>query len=414
MRVTHLKLTNVRSIRAAELCFQPGFNLIVGDNGTGKTTILEALAVCVSEYVRSCTGDTKARPFGDEAIRVGAESLDVECRFEHRGSPARFVIHKPRERRAGRQARREFVGSRMPNIPHAHEVREDGAGYAADLPEPAGRPLGVLYSTARAVPKERAPRSLGGRSAAYEDALLDREVGLGYFASWIGVKQGLDVKGNGQALAGIQNSVRRFLPGYSDLRLDGADGRALLIDRHGETIAVRHLSHGERGILAVVLDLTWRLAQLNVESADPASETSAVVLIDEIDLHLHPRWQRDIVRKLTRTFPRCQFIATTHSPQVIGEVESDRIQIIEEDGAYSPERSFGMDSSRVLEEIMEADPRTKSVLDLLTQIKKELGNDAFTPARQSLKQLIAKVGEHDPEVTRIRTLLDFLDDDSWE
>ena len=410
MRITHLKLTNVRSIKAAELCFQPGFNLIVGDNGAGKTTILEALAVCISEYVRSCTGDTKARPFGDEAIRMGAESLDVECRFEHRGSPARFVIHRSREQGAGRQARREFVGSRTPSISHSHEVREDGAGYAADLPEPAGRPLGVLYSTARAVPKERAPRSLGGQSAAYEDALRDREVGLGYFASWMSVKQSLDVKGSRQALAGVQSSVQRFLPGYSDLRLDGADGRTLLIDRHGETIAVRHLSHGERGILAVVLDLTWRLAQLNVESADPASETSAVVLIDEIDLHLHPKWQREIVRKLTETFPRCQFIATTHSPQVIGEAEPDRIQIIAEDGAYSPSHSIGMDSSRVLEEIMEADPRTRTVLDLLAQIKKRIDGDDFAAARSSLQQLIGKVGEDDPEVTRIYTLLEFLDE----
>ena len=410
MRITDLKLTNVRSIKAAELYFQPGFNLIVGDNGAGKTTILETLAVCISEYVRSCTGATKARPIGDEAIRVGAESLDVECRFEHRGSPARFVIHRPREQGAGRQARREFVGSRTPSISHSQEVREDGAGYAADLPEPAGRPLGVLYSTARAVPKERAPRSLGGRSAAYEDALRDREVGLGYFASWMSVKQSLDVKGSRQALAGVQNSVRRFLPGYSDLRLDGADDRTLLIDRHGETIAVRHLSHGERGILAVVLDLTWRLAQLNVELVDPASEAGAVVLVDEIDLHLHPKWQREIVHKLTDTFPRCQFIATTHSPQIIGEVEPDRIQIISDDAVYHPEYSFGFDSNRVLQDIMEAAPRTKTVFDLLTKIKKEIGDQAFATARRSLKNLIAIVGERDPEVTRIRTLLRFLDD----
>ena len=409
MRVAHLKLTNVRSIKTAELRFQPGFNLIVGDNGSGKTTILESLAVCISEYVRSCTGETKARPFGDEAIRMGAESLDVECRFEHEGSPVRLVIHRPRER-GGRQVKRELVGTRTPSVAHSHELREDGAGYAADLSEPAGRPLGVLYSTARAVPKERAPRSLGGRSAAYEGALLDREVGLGYFASWMSVKQSLDDERSRQVLAGIGSSVQRFLPGYGNLRLGGTDGRTLLIDRHGKTIAVRHLSHGERGILAVVLDLTWRLAQLNVDSPDPASECGAVVLIDEIDLHLHPKWQREIARKFTETFPRCQFIATTHSPQVIGEVEPARIQIISGDDVYHPEYSFGFDSNRVLQDIMEADPRNRKVCDILTKIKKEIDNEAFTPARQSLKQLIAKVGEHDPEVTRIYTLLEFLDD----
>ena len=140
-------------------------------------------------------------------------------------------------------------------------------------------------------------------------------------------------------------------------------------------------------------------------------EAGAVVLIDEIDLHLHPKWQRQIVRKLTQTFPRCQFIATTHSPQVIGEVEHNRIQILTEDGAFSPTHSFGVDSSRVLEEIMEADPRTREVLDLLGRISREIDRDAFERARRVLDQLIEKVGSDDPEVTRIRTLLEFLDED---
>ena len=235
----------------------------------------------------------------------------------------------------------------------------------------APRPLGVLYSTARAVPRERPPRSLGARSVAYKDALLDREIGLGYFASWLSMKQSVDVERNQLALAAVQSAVRRFLPGYDNLRLSGADDPVLLIDRRGETLAVRHLSHGERGILAVMLDLTWRMGHLNSELTDPAGEAGAVVLIDEIDLHLHPKWQRQIARKLTETFPRCQFIATTHLPQVIGEVEHVRIQILTEDEAYSPTHSFGVDSSRVLEEIMDANPRTKEVLDLLAQIKEE-------------------------------------------
>ena len=175
---------------------------------------------------------------------------------------------------------------------------------------------------------------------------------------------------------------------------------------------MRHLSHGERSILAVVLDLTRRLGTANPGMKAPAVEAGAVVLIDEIDLHLHPKWQRQIVRKLTETFPRCQFIATTHSPQVIGEVEHNRIQILTEDGAFSPTHSFGVDSSRVLEEIMEADPRTREVLDLLARIKGEIDRDEFEPARRSLTQLIEKVGSDDPEVTRIRTLLAFLEEDA--
>ena len=124
-------------------------------------------------------------------------------------------------------------------------------------------------------------------------------------------------------------------------------------------LPVAQLSDGERGLLAMVFDLTRRLTQANPEMEDPAAEAEAVVLIDEIELHLHPGWQRRIVRNLTETFPKCQFIATTHSPQLIGEVEHDRIQIIADGQVYSPTHSFGVDSSRVLEEIMGADPRTR-------------------------------------------------------
>ena len=109
-------------------------------------------------------------------------------------------------------------------------------------------------------------------------------------------------------------------------------------------------------MLALVLDLARRLSQANPSLDDPLSEGHAVVLIDEIDLHLHSKWQRQIVHNLAAAFPGCQFIATTHSPQVIGEVEHNRIQIIANGEVYSPTHSFGVDSSRVLEEIMDVTP----------------------------------------------------------
>jgi predicted ATP-binding protein involved in virulence len=134
-----------------------------------------------------------------------------------------------------------------------------------------------------------------------------------------------------------------------------------------------------------------------------------VVLIDEIDLHLHPQWQRQIVRNLREAFPRCQFIATTHSPQVIGEVEHDRIQIIAAGQVYAPTHSYGVDSSRVLEEVMGTDPRTKDVQDLLSRLSQTIGQQEFARGHELLAQLVAHLGEGDPEVTRIRTLLDFVE-----
>ena len=173
---------------------------------------------------------------------------------------------------------------------------------------------------------------------------------------------------------------------------------------------MRHMSDGERGVLALVLDLTRRLVQANPEMDNPAAEAEAVVLIDEIDLHLHPAWQRLIVHKLTSTFPRCQFIATTHSPQVIGEVEHDRIHIMTDEEVYSPTHSFGVDSSRVLDEIMDAERRTKRAQDLLDQMSTTIGDQHYEAARGLLPRIVEVLGEADPEVVRIQTLLDFLED----
>ena len=412
MKVASSKLANVRSVKTAELHFQPGFNLVVGDNGVGKTTLLDALAMCLFEFERVYNNCDVGAPqsFGYDDIRVAAESLEVECDIDAAGS-YHFVMHQVREQNKERPAKKGFVGRAPPVDPGVYGQWQETDGIETDGIEEDGRPLAVMYTTTRAVASETQPRlPIGGISRAYEGALTDREIRMGYFASWMKVRQTFNVEGNRPALTGLETAVRRFLPGYGDLHRGGADDLNLLISRRGAALPVRRLSHGERGILAVALDLTRRLGEANPGLQDPATEAGAVVLIDEIELHLHPKWQRQIARKLAETFPRCQFIATTHSPQVIGEVEHDRIQILTEDGAFPATHSFGVDSSRVLEEIMEADPRTREVLDLLARIKGEIDRDAFGRARRSLDELIDKVGGDDPEVIRIHTLLEFLEE----
>jgi predicted ATP-binding protein involved in virulence len=415
MRVISLKLANVRAIEVAEFRFQPGLNLIVGVNGVGKTSMLDALRVCLSAFVKQANNlRAPVESFIVDDIRVGADTLSVECSAQIGASEHRYLIHKPRESSA-----RHAKAAGMPRE-QVHDTPEKATFLgAAPTPatgrEPGGRPLAVLFSTNRAVPSDRTPRKsvvAGGTAAAFADAFANRELRLGEFAAWMRVQQALKSEraSAGRALTAFDDAVSRFLPGYAHLRVDVSDARPrLLIDHGSSAVAVWQLSDGERGTLALVLDLTRRLAQANPEMSDPAAEAEAVVLIDEIDLHLHPKWQRQIVHNLGAAFPRCQFIATTHSPQVIGEVEHDRIQIITGGQVYSPTHSFGVDSSRVLEEIMDADPRAKEVTELLLVISELVGGQQFARARALLSQVSERLGETDPEVTRIRTLLDFVE-----
>jgi predicted ATP-binding protein involved in virulence len=211
---------------------------------------------------------------------------------------------------------------------------------------------------------------------------------------------------------GISVALERFLPGYSNLRPSDANASRVEIDIKGTTLDVRLLSDGERSVLALVIDISKRLAQANPRLDDPLASGEAVILIDEIDLHLHPQWQRKIVGNLERTFPNCQFIATTHSPQVIGEVPHDKIQMIKDGQIYSPSRSFGIDSSRVLEEVMDTDSRNPAVEEEIGRIAKLIADQKSAEARAAIEALSNEIGADDPEITRARTFLDFMEGDA--
>jgi predicted ATP-binding protein involved in virulence len=414
MIVTRLKLANLRAIETAELRFQAGFNLIVGINGVGKTSVLHALGVSLSAVTKQAN-DLRGRveTFVAEDTRVGTEALTVECGVQIGARDYTYLVHKPRTTSVSQKRKTGMPREQTHETPGRAEFLGDAPSPVSGR-EPGGRPLAVLFSTSRAVPTERAPArnvAAGGIEAALADAFADRELRLGEFAAWMRVQRSLKKERPAarRALAAFEETVARFLPGYGSLRLAGEDGRQLWIDHGRAAIPVRQLSDGERGILALVLDLTRRLAQANPNLKDPAAKAAAVVLMDEIELHLHPKWQRQIIHNLQAAFPCCQFIATTHSPQVIGEVEHDRIQIIANGRVYSPTHSYGVDSSRLLEEVMEAAPRAKKVQDLLTQISKAIGRQDFARGRKLLAWLAGQIGEDDPEVTRVRILLDFAE-----
>jgi predicted ATP-binding protein involved in virulence len=132
-------------------------------------------------------------------------------------------------------------------------------------------------------------------------------------------------------------------------------------------------------------------------------------MVDELDLHLHPTWQRRVIHDLKTTFPSLQFIATTHSPQLIGEAEPNEIRLLDGGETTMPPRSFGIDSSRVLEEVMGTRSRNQSVEDALTQLFKFIDDEDFDSARSLLTEVEVKLGSDDPEVTRARALMAFLE-----
>ena len=436
MQVNSLKVANLRAIESAEFAFKPGFNLIVGVNGVGKSSVLDALRTCFSRILPSITDSrNKAMAFAETDIRKGAPLLEVGISVELAGGEFRFTRHERREAFAADlpenvdELRRKILETERLRDRKRTLLRElessqsasDSDSYDKTLAERrklaatcSTAPNCIFFSTNRAVASYAVgakSKAAGGKAAAYAEGLSPRPMYLRYFADWMRAQAALssEIEVAAQHLRVLQHAVRQFLPEYENLRVEGDDEPRLILERKGIALEASQLSDGERGALGLVLDLARRLSIANPLIEDPLQKADAVVLIDEIDLHLHPKWQRRIVRNLTDTFPNCQFIATTHSPQVIGEVEHDRVQIIANGRVYSPSRSFGMDSSSVLEEIMDSDPRTAAVQQLLATLSAAIGKQEFGRARDLLSDLVGQVGVNDPEVTRLTTLLDFME-----
>ena len=414
MKIKRLSVAGLRGFDQATFEFDPRFTLLVGVNGVGKSSVLEALRVSLSRVFPKFTASRSAPlAFAAEDIRLGSASLTVDVDFDFPEGERHLLLHKPRER---------FVPDEEGSVRQATfdtPEREELSPPQWPKADPSGnQPIAIYFGTRRSHPTDeqiKVGRSRGGQAAAFADALSDvRPLHLRDMASWMLAQEALaeELPRAGSHLEALKSAAASFLPTCTGLRAtNGAEKPRLLISKDGIELDVRYLSEGERGVLALALDLARRLSQANPALDDPVKDGVGVVLIDEIDMHMHPLWQRQIVPLLTETFRNCQFIATTHSPQVIGEVPHDKIQMIKDGNVYSPARSFGIDSSRVLEEVMDTKSRNAGVEDTIARIAKLIGDGKADEARAAIKTLSEAIGEDDPEIARAITLLDFMEGD---
>jgi predicted ATP-binding protein involved in virulence len=135
---------------------------------------------------------------------------------------------------------------------------------------------------------------------------------------------------------------------------------------------------------------------------------TGVILVDEIERHLHPAWQRAILAGLTATFPNLQFIVTTHSPQVLSRVPRESVFLLDHfQLASSTPHTYGRDSNAILEDVLGVSERPEEALEKIREIGRYLDADDLDSARRKLQDLEVWFGEGDSEITRLRRLIDF-------
>lgn len=218
------------------------------------------------------------------------------------------------------------------------------------------------------------------------------------------MRQQSDVEHMG--LRAFRRAMILFMPEYTNIRIERHPLR-MMLDKGEATLNAEQLSDGEKIYLALIGDLCHRLSIAN-PVGDPLLG-KGIVLIDEIDLHLHPQWQSEIVRKLVHTFPRIQFIVSTHSPHVINSVPTSSLRLINENGSISEAPyGYGMPSEIVLGDIMNLDYDVPSeIVDLIQAFNEAVDNGNVVLANEAVAELQQRVPRH-PELPRMRKKVERL------
>jgi len=434
MRIDQLELQNFKRFERQGLTLHPQFTLLVGENGSGKTTFLDALAVA--------SGIWLVKPPDSTLANSGRAILPAEIRLEPKlkGDRVQFEEQRPVVVKAtGRIGDHEHVswtrqirasGKKTSNtdakeaLQLVEEVyRKDGAGVSVPCPVLA------YYGAGRAwLPSnQRVPRPKGNgparRWAAFYDCFNER-IRFAELQEWF--RRETTERGNreGRWRPGfevVRRAVIKCVPDGGDVWFD-ADGDQIVLSIAGNAQPFGNLSAGQRMMLALVADWAIKAVTQNAfllpsDQLGPEDEpwprvlreTPGVVLIDELDVHLHPNWQRRVANDLKSTFPGIQFVCTSHSPQVIGELKPEELRFLDAPEVTIPPRSYGVDSSRILEELMDAEPRNASVAELLRKLADLMDEENFDEARQLLSEVEAQLGPDDPEITRAHTLMKFLE-----
>ena len=371
MLIRELHIQNFRRFEDLKVSFEEDLTVLVARNGHGKSSVLEAITILLGTFVGAFDlGRAKGL-----SARDARRSLHLVTKEPHQDWPVRIEgtvqfpflgLEKPENHRLARAlAGTKSRTTRMEvETLTAYGHRLQDSIHRADeveLPVIAYYGTGRLWKAHKNIQRKQVLTQ--NRSLGYEDCLSPA-------SNYVQVQQWMDRASRarsqelerkeeehwGPRLQGIQKAVDSVLEeeGWSQFAYSyDYEELSMVHPDHGR-LAVSQMSDGVRGVVSLVADLAFRCMRLNSPLGEEAiQKTKGIVLIDEVDQHLHPGWQQRILQAIRSAFPKIQFIVTTHSPEVLTTVESRQIRILRDGKCYgAPAGALGAESSRLLQTVL--------------------------------------------------------------
>ena len=409
MKLAKVEITNFRCFESLTVDLHPDLNVIVGANGAGKTAILDALAVALYDVVAANggggkrqrgqqkatlqPGDIRIEPGGSDAVHdrkdfvqfratatgfypvdgfpgtaPSGQPASLEWTEHIRFQPPGGFIYETRSSERLSAVYRYFhqVWQEIrKSAPQALIPLPVVAYYRADRHPGATPDLGNVFNVALE------------RQEVYANA-LDAGADFAAMCQWFYLRENAELRArvsNGASsgiefpdLRAVRAALCRTVEGVERVFFDGNPQRLKVAlrspDGSREVLELGQLSDGYRNLLAMVLDFARRLAQAHPAWPNPL-EAPGILLIDEIELHLHPRWQQTVVPSLRAAFPNTQLIVTTHSPAVLTTVRREHVLLLGADHTFeaipADVGTYGAENSRVLAEVFGAHDRPQNV-----------------------------------------------------
>lgn len=419
MKISRLKLTNFRRFAELDLQNLRDMNLLIGENGSGKTTILDALAVGVASWFLGVRGyDTKhiepdevrtvLHTHGDSSRLERQFPTTVYCDGVVMGSPIKW--ERSLTGAGGRTTQADAKA-----IKGLAEEAEKGVRNGSDLTLPVisyygTKRLGVQPKDMQ-TDEDAKPGEFDERMQAYRFS-IDQRIDVASVLRWLRLEKFVALESGQErnAYTAVKEVIAQCIDGCLAVDYSVKERALLLTMQGGSTLPFHLLSDGQRTMVAMVADLALKACQLNPHlGSDAPAKSPGVVLIDELDLHLHPRWQRHVLSDLRETFSEVQFFATTHSPQIIGETPPDDILILKTDGGFEkPDVSVGLSSNQILREMMGTDPINADMMARFNAIFDLVEKGEFPAARQQIAEI--RSGGHDfPELSEADSYMDAVE-----
>ena len=423
MKLDHVEIENYRAIKSLCLPLHPDLNVLHGDNGHGKTSVLTAIATGLGSIL-DFLPDPDPDPDSDTAVS-GVDFLESDCR----GSQLPRVGLKAVDDGPAWERRKDGPLHRQDGDLQALRDNINAIVKADDTTQgakPLNLPIVAFYDTDRAVdpPKRRSKafnRERFARYQALQGALSFGRYEFRDFFAWFYAKENDELREERERrehgdsgyrcndLEAVRRAITSMIPEVSNPRIKEHPLRfvvsARLDDGSPQELSIDQLSGGYRIMLALAADLARRMAQGNPHLDNPL-ESEAVVLIDEVELHLHPAWQQRVLADLTKTFPNTRFIVSTHSPQVLTTVKPEHIlELSREEGEIvagsAAATTYGAQAGHVLAMVMGVDerpgPDRNEFVDNLTKYRALVADGrGESPEAVCLREKLDELSPRDP------------------